>query len=207
MKRIVIFCGLLLAGNDHLIAQGHDGNSSLCGREWSSEGETSGPNGVVMSNRQISECSIVKPETLDSSNPELAAFLAKVKSDLWDSERLPKDTLYRYTLNVVNDWDKDADYNFSDWNVVHSPYTRMQKGFVLKLPACSVATIQFLSPWAPEERTSPVNVGFYDEDGKGWIIMGTGMATILTPVWFQYYPEVFKTERLPTSDARTRTCS
>lgn len=209
MKRIVIFCGLLLVGGDYLIAQGHDGDSSLCGREWSSEGQRSGPNGVgvEMSNRQISECFIVKPKTLNSSNPELIIFLAKIKKDLWDSKRLPQDTLYRYTLNVINDWDKDADYNFSDWDVVHSPYTRIQKSFVLKVPACSVATIQFLSPWAPEARTSPVNVGFYTEDGKEWTLMGTGMTTILTPVWSQYYLEEFKIERLPASDAKTKACS
>ena len=187
-------------------AQGHDGDSSLCGRKWTSERQSSSPNGVEMSNRQISECSVIQPGTLNSSDPKLATFLAEVKKDLWDSRRLPQNTLYRYTFRVINDWDKDADYNFSDWEVVHSPYTRIQKSFILRLPACSVATIQFLSPWAPEAHTSPVNVG-YDENSKGWSIMGTGMATILTPVWFQYYQEEFKIEKLSSSEAKTKACS
>lgn len=205
--QLVLFCSLLIFGSNQLIAQGRDGDPSLCGRKWQSEGQTSDPSGVKRSDRHVSECAIVQSGTLNSSDPKLATFLAEVKKDLWDTDRLPKNTLYLYTLKVVNDWDKDADYNLSDWQVIHSPYTKMQKSFVLKLPACSVATFQFLSPWAPEARLSPVNIGFSDEDGQGWNIQGAGQATILTPVWFQYHLEQFNIERLSPSEAKTKACS
>ncbi|MBI1999231.1 MAG: hypothetical protein HYS74_01075 [Parcubacteria group bacterium] len=209
-KLLHIFFALMIAmglSSTSSFATEHDGNPSLCENPWESEGSTSSATEIGRSRRIISECKVVNPQTLDiSSNPALADFLGEIKKDLWDTERLPKDVLYRYTLTIINDWDKNVSVNLSRWEVVHSPYTLVAKGFVVDIPACSYARIQFLSPWAPELYASPVNIGMTTKDGE-WSAIGDGIASILTPVWYQYFSEGMNVDRLPPDETKTKACS
>jgi len=184
----------------------HDGNPSLCGTPWESEGST-GAVETKRSRRIISECEAVISKTLDvSSSLSLAAFLAEITKELWKTERLPKGVLYRYTLTIINDWGKDISVNLSHWDVVHSPYTLVARDFAVSIPACSYARLKFLSPWAPELYGSPVNIGIVAENGE-WSTIGDGTASIVTPVWYQYYSEGMNIGQLPPNEAKTKACS
>jgi len=189
-----------------LSATEHDGNPSLCGTPWESEGSTSSAVETKRSRRITSECQVIDPDTLDvSSSLPLAAFLAEVTKELWETERLPKGVLYRYTLMIINDWGKDISINLSHWQVVHSPYTLVAKSFSVDIPACSYARLQFLSLWAPELYGSPVNIVTV-ENGE-WSTIGDGSASIVTPVWYQYYSEGMVRGPLSSDEAKTKTCS
>ncbi len=185
----------------------HDGNPGLCENPLESESNTLRVTEIKRSRRIISECGVVNSQTLDiSTNPALVYFLSKIKKDLWDTERLPKNVLYRYTLTIINDWDKNVSVNLSHWRVVHSPYTLVAEGFAVDIPACSYARIQFLSPWAPELYGSPVNIGSATKDGE-WSTMGDGTASILTPVWYHYFSEGMNVDRLSPDETKTKACS
>lgn len=188
-------------------ATDHDGKPSLCEHSWESVSSTSSANETEGSMHIVSECNVISPKILNfSENHTLAEFLKETENDLWITGRLPKDTLYRYTLTIVNDWRKDVAVNLSHWEVVHSPYTRVARSFAVNIPACSYARIRFLSPWAPKLHFSPINVGVTGESGE-WSIAGSGITGILTPSWFQYFSEGITIERLYLNEEKTKGCS
>jgi len=188
-----------------LNAADHDGEPSLCEHLWESEGAAGSGTETTRSLRTLSECGVVNLQTLDSGNGALVAFLEEIERDLWSIGRLPQNVLYRYTLTIINDWEKDVSVNLSHWQVIHSPYSLVISGFAVDIPACSYARIQFLSPWAPELYGSPVNVGGLFRNGE-WSVMGVGEASILTPVWYQYFSEGMQIAPLPPVEAKTEAC-
>ncbi len=95
-------------------------------------------------------------------------------------------TAYVYRMKIGNDWSKDVEILFGEWNFTHSPYTWIEGSFGFKISACSEMTIEFVSPWSPERKNASLNLMYEILLGE-MTTQGDGTLAVLLPSGEDYF--------------------
>jgi len=94
---------------------------------------------------------------------------------------------YEYTYTFENLGHTKLKLNFSEWELMHSPFISIIQDFSFELDAGSAMRLSFVANGQPKTLISHENAGIWDDKNKVWVFAGIGLASFYIPPWNGLY--------------------